>query len=81
MQDYTPTRPKTDCEIQDMFVKQYPNIPFSELVKQMNHRYTDDASTHYYYKLTGEVFSYDYIQFKWYQASRTYQDHIIKLFF
>lgn len=51
---------------EELFSKEYSNIPFNRLQKQKENVRTDDGAVHYFDKETETIFSYNFGQKFWY---------------
>lgn len=58
----------------------YPNIKWSQLKKQNDYYETDDGCTHYKDTVTGQIFSWDFMEDKWMQHGIEYHDSLMELF-
>lgn len=58
----------------------YPCILFTQLKKQNDDYETDDGCTHYKDMVTGQIFSWDFIENIWMQHNDSYQNSLMDLF-
>lgn len=58
----------TEKNKEELFSKEYSNIPFKRLQKQKENVRTDDGAVHYFDKETQTIFSYNFGQKFWYSC-------------